>query len=354
MDVRQNKEVTIDISIYKLVSASGNWIHRSAVWTLGAAVSASPLQAQASVSSVSENPIWTTIRSVGALFNITSEGLVSKLNRILVILLIVLVAVLIMSCIRRVSQFVVYSNWGPLRFVCHNHHRSITLHSLAINLAKYVVYFTALGHILNELGVNYTTFLASLSLVGIAIGFGSQGLVQDIVTGFFILFENQFSVGDMVEVGGKVGIVSEIGLRTTRVRDYFGAEITFQNRNIPMAARFRSGGLDAYVDVALPSKEEADRATSVLDTIGVEIHRQFDEVILERPNVEGLVEFESDAMFLRLYVKLWPGQQWLIDQQMVPRIREVFEQEGITIPGDRVIPFYHRSERMQARPVHTS
>lgn len=99
-----------------------------------------------------------------------------------------------------------------------------------------MVYFAALGFILGELGVNYTAYLASLSVIWLAVGFGSQGLVQDVVTGFFIIFEGQFDVGDMVEMSGQTGLVEELGLRMTRLRNYLGELISVPNRNIARSA----------------------------------------------------------------------------------------------------------------------
>ena len=282
------------------------------------------------------------------LFDISARDAGEKLKRVLAILLIVLIAKFFMDLVRIIGRFLVYSEWGPLKYIFRNHQRSITLHGLVINLLKYIVYFTALGYILGELGVKYTTFLASLSLVGIAIGFGSQGLVQDVVTGFFILFENQFSVGDMVEISGQVGIVQEIGLRTTRLRNYFGAEIIFQNRNIPVAGRYRKGAFEFGVDVAVATEEVAEKAADLLERIGRELARQFREIIIEEPEVAGVVELETGEQFVRLKGKLWPLQQWVIDTQMVPRIREIFKREEIEIPGDRVIAFYHFPD--DARP----
>ncbi|MFT5368288.1 MAG: small-conductance mechanosensitive channel [Candidatus Latescibacterota bacterium] len=248
------------------------------------------------------------------------------------------------------SRLVVYSNWGPLKFIFRDHKRSITVHGLFINVSKYVVYFTALGYVLSELGVNYTTYLASLSLIGIAVGFGSQGLVQDVVTGFFILFENQFSVGDMVEISGQVGIVEDMGLRTTRLRNYFGAEVIFQNRNIPLVGRYAKGAFEFNIDVAIAELNQAEKAGVLLEKIGGEFEKQFPEIIIGTPTVKGLVELETGEWFVRLYGLLWPVQQWVIDTQMVPRIRELFKRDGIEILGDRVVAFYHLPGEEKKRP----
>lgn len=290
---------------------------------------------------VSRDAMQAVGNFVKDLFQVSTTNLEEKFTRILIVFLIGVIAKYFMDLVQLVSRWMVYSQTGPLKYVFRNHKRSITVHALLINLTKYVVYFTAFGYILGELGINYTTYLASLSLIGIAIGFGSQGLVQDVVTGFFILFENQFSVGDMVEISGQVGIVEGIGLRTTRIRNYFGAEVIFQNRNIPMVGRYDKGAFEFYVDVALADEEKAGDAATLLGHVGREFEKQFSEIIMGTPEVKGLVELETGERFVRLYGRLWPTQQWVIDAQMVPRIREIFKREGLEIPGDRVVAFYH-------------
>ena len=293
------------------------------------------------------NPAWQFLND---LFGISTEDLSVKALRILAIVLIVAVARVFMFLVQKISHFMVYSNWGPLRYVFSNHQRAITLQNLLISLTKYVVYIMAMGYILRELGVDYRAYLASLSLIGIALGFGSQGLVQDVVTGFFILFENQFSVGDMVEISGQVGVVESIGLRTTRIHNYFGASIVLQNRNIPMASRYPKGAFEVVVDVAIPSAAAGQQAEVLLDRIGVELYKQFREIIMKKPQFKGLVELETGEVFARLYCEIWPAQQWVIDAQMVPRIRELFKREGLEIPADLVVVFYHLPEEKGAEP----
>ncbi|MFH1568158.1 MAG: mechanosensitive ion channel family protein [Gemmatimonadota bacterium] len=291
---------------------------------------------------------------VGDVFGISSlQELQVKLLRIAVVILIGVLAKLIMDGVQVVSRVLVFSQWGPLRYVFRNHQRSVTVHALVISLLRYVVYFTALGYILRELGIDYKTYLASLSLIGIALGFGSQGLVQDVVTGFFILFENQFSVGDMVEISGQVGLVEEIGLRTTRLRNYNGALIIFQNRNIPMAGVYRAGAMEAGVDVAIADRATADHAAELLGRAGRELHRQFEEIIMAPPEPEGLVELDTGELFVRLRARIWPLQQWVIDAQLAPRVRELFKREGVEIPADRVVTFYHLPPPAPVRPTST-
>lgn len=283
-----------------------------------------------------------------SLFHVSTRDLEQKAIRVAVVLFIGLSAKFIMDLVQWASRLLIHSQWGPLRYAFSNRQRSITLHALFISLVRYVVYFTALGYILSEFGIDYKTYLASLSLVGIALGFGAQGLVQDVVTGFFILFEDQFSVGDMVEIAGQVGMVEEIGLRTVRLRSYQGAQLIFQNRNIPVVSRYRKGGVEAGVDVAITSREAAERAGALLGQLGAELEKQFREIIMAPPQVTGLIELETGELFVRLRVKIWPLQQWVVESQLAPRIRELFKREGIEIPAERVVVFYHFPEEQQA------
>ncbi|GIX47260.1 MAG: hypothetical protein KatS3mg131_1471 [Candidatus Tectimicrobiota bacterium] len=224
----------------------------------------------------------------------------------------------------------------------------MTLHAIVLNLCKYFVYFVAIGFALSELGVNYTTYLASLSVLGLAIGFGSQGLVQDMVTGFFILFEGQFAVGDLVEIAGQTGIVEDLGLRMTRLRNYLGQTVVIPNRSIAVVGTYTLGAQQAYVDVAMRSAEAAAQAAPLLQQVATEVARQFAGVVLQPPRVLEPLVLETGERFLRLHLGIWPQQPWVVEQQLVPRLREACQRAGIEIPGDRVVVFYRPRE---ARPV---
>ena len=296
------------------------------------------------------------MRSPGAylreLFHISPQAARMKLHRILVVCAIVVLSRLLIAVLRALNHFVVFSEWGPLRLLYRRQKsRMLTLHSLVLNLIKYVVYFAALGMVLTELGVNYTTYIASLSVIGLAVGFGSQGLVQDIVTGFFVIFEGQFDVGDMVEISGQTGIVEELGLRMTKLRNYLGQAVVTPNRNIAVVGNYRKGAMQACVDTAVASPGAAEKAVPILRQLGLEIVRQFEEVIMSAPVVTGPLSLASGEHFVRMETTIWPMQQWVIEQQLVPRIREILKREAIEIPADRVVTFYHRPE---PRPIPAS
>ena len=273
----------------------------------------------------------------------------AKLHRIGVAVLAVLASQILLWLLRALAHYVIYSEWGPLRYLYRRHKkRSMTLYSLFLNLSKYVIYVLALGFVLTELGVNYTVYFASLSVIGLAIGFGSQGLVQDMVTGFFIVFEEQFNVGDMVEIPPHTGVVEELGLRMTRLRSYVGQRIAIPNRNIAAVGNYLRGAQQVYLDVAVTKEARIDGVKERLRQVLQETRRQFEGVILSASAPPEEVSLATGQRFVRLQVTIWPQQQWVVDQELLPRIRTVLKDEGLDIPGDKISVFYHPREKRSA------
>ncbi len=187
-------------------------------------------------------------------------------------------------------------------------------------------------------------YFASLSVVGLAIGFGSQGLVQDMVTGFFIVFEEQFNVGDMVEIPPHTGIVEELGLRMTRLRNYLGQSVVIPNRNIAVVGNYLRGAQQVYLDVALATATDTKKAKDSLRQIAEQVAGQFQDIILSEPKSLDDVALSAEERFLRLHLTIWPQQQWVIDQELVPRIRTMMKSEGFEVPNDKIVVFYHPRE----------
>ncbi len=285
------------------------------------------------------------------LVNWRPAELEAKARRIVFVTTVLTVAWLIIYVLRTVSRWLLVGEYGPLRWLTHKkRNRVLTLHSLVLNVIKYIIFFTALGMVLSELGVNYTAYLASLSVIGLAIGFGSQGLVQDMVTGLFVIFEGQYDVGDMVEISGQTGVVEELGLRMTRLRNYLGQTVVIPNRNIAVVGNYAKGTQRVTIDVAVAA-DAIDQSANALETIAGEAARQFTGVVVRQPRVDDKIALDTGEHFVRLSLRIWPGQVWVLDQQILPRIREGMAARELKIPGDRIAVFYYAREQLTMHPL---
>lgn len=184
-----------------------------------------------------------------------------------------------------------------------------TIASLATSGIVFALYFIAFGLILKEIGISLKAYLASASIVGLAIGFGSQGLVQDVVNGLTIVFSGLFNVGDMVEISGQSGIVRSFGMRFTVIENPLGARVYIPNRTITNVVRYPRGHVCGVADILLPGdpaigKQAEERVTSIVQGI----FEQLPGVLLAPPSVEGRVKTISGKEFLRIEFRTWPGR----------------------------------------------
>jgi moderate conductance mechanosensitive channel len=181
----------------------------------------------------------------------------STATRLALILALALFVHLAVKATRHVTEWIINKGRAqktPLDFVTQEP-KFVTVIQFFANSVTFVMYFLALGLVLQELGVQLTSYLASASIVALAISFGSQGLVQDVVIGLTLIFSDVMDVGDMVEIFGStlvVGRVEEIGLRFTTVRNFYNQVVFIPNRTIANVSRFPHGGVYAYADVQIP------------------------------------------------------------------------------------------------------
>jgi small conductance mechanosensitive channel len=207
---------------------------------------------------------------------------------------------------------------------------------LVASTIKYVVYIASALAILVVWGaVDPASLAFGSAAIGAAIGFGSQGLVQDIITGLSILAEDQLAVGDYVEVGGKAGVVEEIGLRVIKLRDHFGVQHVIFNRNIASVSNYTSGAVQAIVDISLEKAEDGDAARRVATKVCADMAAEL-PYFPDVPEVEGVRQSSTNDIFLRLHLRVLPQQQDTINQLFVDRIKRAFAGEKLVIPEGRV------------------
>jgi len=212
--------------------------------------------------------------------------------------------------------------------------RAKTLSSIINKTVMITVYTTALIMIVAECGVAIGPLLAGAGIAGLAIGFGAQNLVKDIISGFFVILENQIRVGDVVTIAGVSGMVEEISLRTTRLRDVEGRVHIVPNGLIEVATNFTCEWSRALVEIGVAYKEDIDRVTAVLQTVGTALcaDPNFKDMILEPMTMQGVDSLGESSVNIRMFFKTVPIRQWEVAREFRKRVKKAFDEQGISIP----------------------
>lgn len=193
--------------------------------------------------------------------------------------------------------------------------RSKTLESLTQNILNYVLIFIFIVTILQLFGIQATAVLAGAGVVGLAIGFGAQGLVSDVVTGFFLLIEKQIDVGDYVTIGTYSGIVEQVGLRNTQVRGFDGSLNYIPNRTITTLSNHSRGTMSALVDMTIPYESHLEETMAALQTAAKKYAKD-NELILEGPNVIAVQPASSSKLVLRVVAKTVNTEQAKVEKEL--------------------------------------
>lgn len=208
--------------------------------------------------------------------------------------------------------------------------RANTLGEVLKKLVYYVLIFISTMIVLDIFNIPTRSILATAGIGGLAIGFGAQSLVKDIITGFFILLENQYSVGDLIESGDFEGVVEELGLRVTKLRAFSGELHIIPNSNIQIVTNKTRGAMRALVQVTVSYKEDINKTIEVLDRACKEIGLN-NELIVEGPTVLGVTDLNQYGVTINIVAKTQPMDQWSIERQIRKRVKETLEEEGIQI-----------------------
>ena len=253
--------------------------------------------------------------------------------KIVVIICIALVAHFIIRLIQRVIDWLIRNSAAkksPVGFVTQQP-KFVTLTGLVSGALTLVLYAIAVGFILHYLGMKpaqlVATYLGATSTIGFAVGFGSQGLIQDVITGLTLIFTDTLEVGDMIEVAGYIGRVERVGLRFIQLRNFLNQEVFLTNRNISNFSRYPRSGVGAYVDVQMPANADRAKVAEAVGRVAKGTWRQFNAIILREPEISEIQASKPDSReFLRVEFKLWPGQGALIETQFRQRVVDALKQ----------------------------
>lgn len=228
-------------------------------------------------------------------------------QRLLLLLSVAIAAHALVTVIRSVSSYAIKHSSE------RNYRRTVSLISLLSSSSIFLIYFAGVGVALSELGVPIAGYLASASIIGLAVGFGSQGLVQDIVSGLTAIFSNIYDIGDMVEIGGQVGVVKNIGLRFLEIENPLGARVMVPNRLVTNVINYNRGYIRCIADITLPEHDDAglvDRLTLIANGV----YEQFPGILVTKPTIEGIKQTSAGRSYLRIKFRIWPGRGAPIEQ----------------------------------------
>lgn len=255
---------------------------------------------------------------------------------ILIAVAVAVVGHLLVRLLRHGAESVLRSTGETHDEFVRRYPKAASIITIGVSSITFVVYFGAIGLILVNLGVNLGTYLATATVIGLAVGFGSQGLVQDIVVGLTLIFSDVLDVGDMVEVSGQTGRVFRIGLRFTTIVNFQQQEIYVPNRNIALIGRFRRGHLRAFVDVQVPHELPDARLEALATNVAKAMREQHGAAILTPPESLGFrtagIVGEGGWRYLRLKFRIWPGQMPLIENTFRQRLLAAIRAEAGEYP----------------------
>lgn len=210
--------------------------------------------------------------------------------------------------------------------------RSTTVGRLINNMISYAIYFIMALMILNQLGVQIGPLLAGAGVVGIAIGFGAQSLVRDILTGFFIIFEDQFGVGDVIQTGTFKGEVEEIGLRVTTIKSFNGEVFIIPNGSILNVTNFSRNNSVQTFDIPFDHQTDIDRAIEIIRETIETIHTSIEE-LTKKPEVLGIQSIVAGEIFVRVQIETRANSQLPVMRKLYAAIKRSLDAEQIMISG---------------------
>jgi moderate conductance mechanosensitive channel len=222
---------------------------------------------------------------------------------------------------------------GPLLY---NERRQQTLSKLLENVVAYVIYFIAIISILSAFTIDITGLIAGAGVLGLAIGFGAQNLVRDIITGFFIIFEDQFSVGDYVRIGEAEGTVEEIGLRTTKIKAWTGELFIFPNGNVTDVVNFSIHNSIAVVDVNISYESDIAKVENLIQDFLSTLQERYEQII-KQPELLGVQNLTTTEVVVRITAETLPMQHFAVARGLRRDLKEFLDERGVEIPYPRMV-----------------
>ena len=282
------------------------------------------------------NSFYQTVLSI-----FSPENIILWWGKFIAIIIILVVTKIALSVINKLIE----KSLTPLK-KSKNYKKRIsranTLIPLLRSVSKYVIYFISGVMVLRELGVDTTAIIASAGVVGLAIGFGAQSLVKDVLSGAFLLFEGIISVGDSITVGEHSGTVEVVGLRNIYLRKFSGELRVIPYGEVTSFGNFNKGYMRAIVEVGIAYEQDVERGMKALEEIANKWAEENKDIVLEPPIVQGVLSLGSSDVTLRIAIKVKPMTHWGAERELKRRIKDTFDKKGIEIPFPRQVVYLRK------------
>ncbi|HSE69597.1 MAG TPA: mechanosensitive ion channel family protein [Nocardioidaceae bacterium] len=231
--------------------------------------------------------------------------------------------------------------------------RAQAMGSLLKSISSGVVIAIVVVMILAEVGVNVAPIIAGAGIIGVALGFGSQTLVKDFLSGIFMIFEDQYGVGDVVDLEYASGTVEAVSLRVTRLRDVDGTVWYVRNGEILRVGNMSQNWARTVLDISVGYEEDLARVQKVLKDVAHDLWEddEFKHSIIEEPEVWGVQDLAPEAVVVRVVLKTAPLEQWEVAREMRQRVKARFDHEGIEIPLPQRVVWHRESPGQKSEPM---
>ena len=256
---------------------------------------------------------------------------INPILRILLVIVLAVAAIFIVKAIRRFSQYLLTMKMDTQEtseeILTRRYPKLATIITIFVSAVTFTIYFVTVGMILREFKISLTTYFASATVIGLAVGFGLQGFVQDLVIGLTLIFSDALTIGEMVKLGDEIGKVDSIGLRFTVLINLHGQRILIPNRNIATISQFRGGCIRAYVDIQLPQEIDEKEMSQAIQSMCKGMYNQHRSIILAIPEIFGIKDVEDGQWrYLRIKFRLWPGQIKIIEETFKERVVQLLKK----------------------------
>lgn len=230
--------------------------------------------------------------------------------------------------------------------------RAATMGSLLKSISTGVVATVVAFMVIAQLGYNVAPLIASAGIIGVALGFGAQSLVKDFLSGIFMILEDQYGVGDVVDVGNATGTVEAVGLRVTRLRDVNGTVWHVRNGEILAVGNMSQNWARTVLDIPVAFSENLTTVREILRDVAHELWEaaEYRSHILEEPEVWGVERWDPDGVVVRVVLKTAPLEQWSVAREMRERIKDRFDAEGIEIPLPQRMVWHRHMSPTESAP----